>query len=84
MLIALSLLIAATADAPAAPTEKPKKICRQQEQSLGTHIRGGRRCKTAEEWEKDDRDRASQPLPPSLNITPGQGDGIERPTRPQP
>ena len=83
MLVALLITLAAT-DQPPIIIEKPKKICRQEEQSLGTHIRGGRKCKTAEEWEKDKQDRGQQPLPPSLNITQGQGDGKERPTRPQP
>ena len=85
MLIAVSLLMAVAAtDQPPIIVEKPKKICRQREQSLGTHIRAGRRCKTAEEWEQDDQSRSAEPLPPSLNVTPGQGDGIQRPTRPQP
>jgi hypothetical protein len=84
MLIALSLLMAlAAADQPPTIVEKPKKICRQVEQSLGTHIREGRRCKTAEEWEQDAQARR-QALPPSANITPGQPDGIPRPERPRP
>ena len=83
MLAALLLITLAAADQPPIIVEKPKKICRQQEQSLGTHIRGGRRCKTAEEWEEEDRSRRAQPLPPSMNITPGQGDGIPRPRPPQ-
>jgi hypothetical protein len=80
----LSLMMAlAGADVPATPPEKPKKICRQTEQSLGTHIRSGRQCKTAEQWEADDEARR-EALPPSANITPGQPDGIPRPERPQP
>jgi len=84
MLIALSLLMTlAASDQLPMIVQKPKKTCRQVEQSLGTHIREGRRCKTAEEWENDDQAR-QQALPPSANITPGQPDGIPRPERPQP
>jgi len=84
MLASIPLLMAlAAADQPPIVVEKPRKICRQVERSLGTHIRNGRQCKTAEQWENDDEARR-QALPPSANITPGQPDGIPRPVRPQP
>jgi hypothetical protein len=65
--------------APAAP-EKAARICRQGEQLVGSHIRTGRRCKTAAEWQGED---AKHEAPaPSLRVTEGQNDGLPIP-RPQ-
>ena len=83
MIVSLLFLLQAGAEPPVAVRPpKPKLICREQEQLLGTHIRSGRRCRTAEQWETEDAAR-NQPVP-SMTITPGQGDGIPRTTRPQP
>ena len=60
---------------------KPKLICRESDQSLGSHIRSGRRCKTAEEWQQEDAKRDL--VPPSLRVTEGQGDALTPKTRPQ-
>jgi hypothetical protein len=83
MLATLSLLLALSAgetDAPRQP-EKPKKVCREAEQAqLGSHIRAGRRCLTPDEWRIEDERRDM--LPPTMRVTPDQGDGIPRPERP--
>ena len=73
MLLAVALASAAPQSAPAAAAEKPSLICRESENLTGSHIRTGRRCKTAEQWQIEDakRDR----LPPSLRVTEGQMDG---------
>lgn len=56
MPIPFFLLAAATDVSPpqaAAPVAKPKLVCRQSDQRLGSHIRS-RSCKTAEEWSRID------------------------------
>jgi hypothetical protein len=66
-------------DAPAAtPTtaEKPQLICRQGERETGSHRRTGKRCKTADEWAKEDADRTR--LSPSAQITEGQRDSLTK------
>lgn len=72
MLLAVALASAGPQPAPAAP-EKPPLICRESEAVTGSHVRSGRRCKTAEQWQTEDarRDR----VPPSLRVTEGQNDG---------
>jgi hypothetical protein len=82
----LALLLAAlAADSPqaAAPTqpEKPQLICRQGEQLVGSHIRTGRRCKTAVEWQEEDA-KLDGPVP-TLRVTGEQNDGHPLPQRPQ-
>jgi hypothetical protein len=78
--LAVLLLVADPALAPAT-VQKPKLICRESEQELGSHIRTGRRCKTAEEWRQEDlrRDQIS----PTMRVTAGQGDALTPKTRPQ-
>ena len=70
------LLIAAALDVPQAqpilPPTKPKLICRQSDQQLGSHIRA-RRCKTAAEWALIDAELDR--IPPSMRVTRGQEDG---------
>jgi hypothetical protein len=58
---------------PAPPAAKPKLVCREGEQALGTHVRTGRRCKTAEQWEAEDS--RSEPMPLAARATEGQQDG---------
>ena len=79
---ALSLLLAAAAQSavpPATPPAvKPARICRETERQTGSHIRTGRRCKTAEQWRLEDerRDR----VPADMRVTEGQNDlGKTRP-----
>ena len=79
---ALLMLAAAEPDQPTPATlPKPKLICRESEAQLGSHIRSGRRCKTAEEWQIEDQRRDA--TSPSMRVTTGQGDGVPQPTRPQ-
>ena len=78
-LMMLSLIGALLAPNPAmamqeaAPPKKEEKICRQSETRTGSRIRAGRKCRTAEEWRKEDEERARVPL--SLTVTEGQNDG---------
>jgi hypothetical protein len=60
--------------------EKPRLVCRESERQLGSHIRAGRRCRTAEQWRVEDA--RNDPLPPSARITKGQGDALTK-ERPQ-
>ena len=76
MLTMLALLLT---DPPAVtPTmsDRPQLICRQGEKETGSHRRTGKRCKTAEEWAKEDEESAR--LSPSARITEGQGDSLTR------
>jgi len=78
------LLTLAAGDAVAPPAaEKPKLVCRKSEAELGSHIRSGKRCKTAEEWQQEDLRKSR--IPPDLTVVPNRGDGaVPTPnTRPQ-
>jgi hypothetical protein len=83
MLTSLALLLALSGveAQTALPPEKPKLICREGEQELGTHIHTGRKCKTAEEWRLDDLKRDQRPS--TMRITEGQGDALTPKTIPQ-
>jgi len=73
----LVLLLAAQAAAAATPPpEKPQLICRKSEQETGSHIRTGRRCKSAEEWAKEDEEKTRTSA--STQITEGQGDSLTK------
>jgi hypothetical protein len=72
----LMLGAAPAAAEPAPPPLQPVKICRKAEQSLGTHIRGGRKCRTAEEWEREDAARDRKPA--GLQVTEGQNAGTQQ------
>ncbi len=72
-----ALLLAAQSAAPAPPAPaKPVLVCRQGQREVGSHIRSGRRCKTAEEWAKDDAERERAAA--SAQITEGQGDSLTK------
>jgi hypothetical protein len=75
MLFAL-LFASQPSAAPVAAPDKPKLICRESEQETGSHIRSGRQCKTAEQWQRFDE--ARQMVPPSLRVTQGQGDALTK------
>jgi hypothetical protein len=53
---------------------KPRLICREPEQQLGSHIRAARRCKTEEEWRLDDERNGR--IPVTMRVTEGQGDAL--------
>ena len=80
------ILVAALAATPAgaqtpSPTKpaKPEKICREGgEQPTGSHIRTGRRCLTADQWEIEDRRDAVKPLTMQVNEA---RDGVGKPPR---
>jgi len=71
------LLTAAVDKLPAQqamPPDKPKLICRQSgERRTGSHIRASRRCKTADEWVREDAELDK--IPPTMRVTKGQEDG---------
>ncbi len=73
--------LGAAAVPPAEPTAKAVKICRESTKQTGSHIRTGRRCKTAEEWARIDG--AEGQVIPTLRTIPSQGDGNQKMTRPQ-
>ena len=69
----LSAVGAVAADPPA-PSGKQRLICRGGgARQLGTHMRVRERCRTAEQWQAEDAEKAR--LPVSLQITQGQNDG---------
>ena len=85
-MLATLILVMAAASAdppPTPPAPKPKLVCRESETELGSHIRSGRRCKTAEEWQQEDLRKGL--IPPSLTVVPNRGDGavVTPNTRPQ-
>ena len=83
MLASLVLVMAVGASDPSStlPPAKPKLICREDQRHLGSRIHTGRRCKTADEWQREDA--ARDQLPTTLRVTEGQGDGLPRRPRPQ-
>ena len=70
---------AASSQDPAQP-DKGAKICRQSAPKTGSRVKTGPRCRTAEEWQKEDEERSRIPL--SATVTEGQSEGPARP-RPQ-
>ena len=75
-LSAPSLAAADVVPNPSTPA-KPMKICREGgERATGSHIRTGRRCMTADQWEAEDRRRDQKPL--TMQVTEGQ----DVPTKP--
>jgi hypothetical protein len=60
---------------------KPKLVCRESERRLGSHVRTGRRCKTAQQWEEEDAERDRVPV--TLRVTAGQGDAAQPTRKPQ-
>lgn len=83
MLTSLAIMLAvAPVDPPPQqpPAPRPKLICRQGEQELGSHIHTSRICRTAEQWRFEDLRRDQRPA--TYKVVPGQDDGIPRPTRP--
>lgn len=80
ILVALAVTVSAAgavAPDPPAPTEKQSLICRGATARLGSRVRTQRRCRTAEQWQLEDEEKARLPI--SLQITPGQNDGRQSP-----
>jgi hypothetical protein len=76
LLLALVTSAAGASDKAKGPAEK--RICREGGQQLGSHVRRPAVCRTAAEWEA--QDRAAQALP--LPLKAPQPESWER-TRPQ-
>ena len=74
-LFAIIIVAQASASAPV-PQPKQELVCRKSQQETGSRIRKGRRCKTAEEWAREDEERSR--MAPSVRITEGQGDSLTR------
>ena len=72
--LALSSDAPPTAPQPTAPT-KPKLICREGDQQLGTHMHSDRVCKTAEQWDSDESDVHKRLTPLSVTIRKDQLEG---------
>lgn len=71
--IAFSATAAFAVDPPAQPKEERQPlICRGGQKTLSSRIRTTRRCRTAEQWQRED-DRGGLPI--SAQITAGQNDG---------
>jgi hypothetical protein len=79
-LLIFGLLASEPQQLPQPAKEKPKLICREGEQELGTHMHTSRRCKTAEEWQQEDA--RQRQIPVTLRVTEGQPDGTQRSQRP--
>ncbi|HEX6741066.1 MAG TPA: hypothetical protein VF079_04640 [Sphingomicrobium sp.] len=65
-----ALMVAAAPDAAQAPPAKPLLICRASEREVGSRIRKGRQCKTAEQWALVDAERDRKPA--DMRVTQGQ------------
>lgn len=65
--------LAAEPPAPQAQAEEQRLICRGGQRQLSSRIRSQRRCRTAEQWQEEERNRAGIPI--SAQITQGQNDG---------
>ena len=74
-------LAAAAADAPPTAEPKPILVCRASERQVGSRIRKGRKCKTAEDWALDDAARDRRPA--DLRVTEGQATPTGRPDSPK-
>jgi hypothetical protein len=74
------LLLLALQAAQATPPEKVQLICRESSEETGSHIRAGRRCKTAEQWQRWDEQHTRAPA--TMRVTEGQGDALSK-QRPQ-
>ena len=81
VMLLFSLALGAAPVPPLEAAPKPAKICRESVKQTGSHIRTGRRCKTAEEWARIDG--AEGGVVPTLRTIPSQGDGVQVMTRPQ-
>lgn len=75
---ALSAAGALAADPLARASGEQHLICRGGQRSLGSHIRAQRRCRTAEQWQREEEANAN--LPVTLQVTQGQNDGRVTPT----
>ena len=80
MSLALLALALAAATDPATGPPKPTLICRKAEKETGSHIRTGRKCKTAEEWEREDQARENKPA--NMVVTEGQTTPTGAPSAP--
>ena len=62
MFIAMGLSAGDPQPAPQQDQEKPKLICRDGTQELGSHMRIPRRCKTEEQWKIEDDSKSGLPV----------------------
>jgi hypothetical protein len=79
LLTILAALAVAPADSDATPP-RPTLICRAGERQVGSRIRKGRTCKTADEWAIEDARRDRKPA--DLRVTEGQSTPTGAPSAP--
>ena len=68
--LVLPVLLLGSAENATAAMPKPEKICREVKQEIGSHIRAGKRCKTAEEWAREDAKNANLPVSAAIRHDP--------------
>jgi hypothetical protein len=70
-----SLSVAAAFASDDTPAKAPdtRRICRDSARQLGSHVRTPRRCRTAEQWQLEDEEKAQAAA--TLQVTEGQNDG---------
>ena len=76
---AAGILAAGAIAAETPPAPKAPLVCRGATRQLGSHIVTPRRCRTAEQWQAEDEERARSAS--TLQVTEGQNDG-HPPTQP--
>jgi hypothetical protein len=79
VLAAATPLAATFAAEPSGQPERPRLVCRTAQKTTGSHIRAPRRCHSAEEWQRIDREAGQ--IPVSLQLNASKNDGTQ--TRPQ-
>ena len=80
-ILLLGLSVQAAGSPAAKAPDKPRLICRDVEQELGSHMHTGHRCKTAEEWNLD---QVREQAPTTLRLLPGRDNGLPGTKRPPP
>jgi hypothetical protein len=80
-IIAAAVTLLAGVSAQASPQPRNDgKVCREAPRTVGSHIRSGKRCRTAADWNEVDRKAAEQRLPQSFEVkTPAAEPGRDRP-----
>ena len=76
----LTVTAAFASDDPSAKASDTRRICRDSARQLGSHVRTPRRCRTAEQWQLEDEEKAQAAA--TLQVTEGQNDG-HPPRQPQ-
>ncbi|HKX92374.1 MAG TPA: hypothetical protein VJM15_08125 [Sphingomicrobium sp.] len=81
LLVALAVSAAAAPAATDGTPPNPTLICRAGERQVGSRIRKGRTCKTAEQWAIEDARRDRKPA--DMRVTEGQSTPTGAPSGPR-